>query len=51
MFAEIRDEYGDVESATLCDTVAEVNRFYIDHGVEFSKVEFINGKYTYTNQR
>ena len=56
--AEIRDEFGYVESAVLCKTVHEVAKFYDEHGIRFlgheSKVTFkqyetgnIIAKYTF----
>lgn len=31
-WGEIRDEYGDVESMTICQTPADVHRWACDHG-------------------
>jgi hypothetical protein len=48
LYAEIKDEYGDVASCSFCDTLGEVICWFKEHNVDFKEVSFDGwGNYSY----
>lgn len=45
MFAQIRDEYGDVESVGLVNTTAEAVLWFRERGIDFADVKSSDNGY------